>query len=430
MEVSLDEAGEDAFLRLAQGLPAFADDLASVAKGLAELGRDLVVVPTAKSVGSTLSLNEALTDLTVLAPSLPSDERARAEKAAAQLRLFKAWRAPSPARTGADLEVPQDPNKKESVGVFLRVPPRLAAKFPAKAEDTSPVHATLLMVGDATYAEYQKVIGAVRTVLMGLDSPDVEVTDYGEFTSKKGQTIPHMIPRSRGISLEELHKKLRSQVESALGREVDHYEGPFKAHITLDFLDGDKRYEGPKPTGKFKAKSLEIWGSPGGEFGRSVVEFGSGDLLKHIEATKAAIANLEVPQDSAPVLNALIVKKAEVDDEEDERTVLGIVLEPETVDSQKDIYSAEAIKQSAWGWAERWQKFGLMHVEIIPGVRLLETYLAPVAFSIGDRRIKKGTWLLRVRVIDDAVWADVKSGKLTGFSIGGTANRQAEKQVA
>lgn len=119
----------------------------------------------------------------------------------------------------------------------------------------------------------------------------------------------------------------------------------------------------------------------------------------------------------------------ESDGEEEQRTVLGIVLEPETVDSQGDIYDEDTIRETAWRFAERYQHFGLMHRQIIPGVVLLETYLAPVDFQIEDRTgtmqpVKKGTWLLRVRVTDDAIWQAVKDGRLDGFSIGGSAIRQ------
>jgi hypothetical protein len=127
-------------------------------------------------------------------------------------------------------------------------------------------------------------------------------------------------------------------------------------------------------------------------------------------------------------------KKGDLDDsgEDEERTVFGIVLEPETVDSQGDIYSEDEVRQTAWRFAERYQHFGLMHRQIVPGIVLLETYLAPVDFEIVDRngqaqKIKKGTWLLRVRVTDDSIWEAVKDGRLDGFSIGGSAVRQPLK---
>ena len=108
----------------------------------------------------------------------------------------------------------------------------------------------------------------------------------------------------------------------------------------------------------------------------------------------------------------------------DERYVLGIVLEPDVVDAQDDIYSADEVRDSAHNYMEKFQNTGLMHEEIVNDhVKILESYLAPVDFTIGDESVKKGTWMMAVRVLDKALWESVKSGGLTGFSIGGSAQR-------
>ena len=114
-------------------------------------------------------------------------------------------------------------------------------------------------------------------------------------------------------------------------------------------------------------------------------------------------------------------------DPDDERYVLGIVLEPETVDAQRDIYSAAEIRTAAHRFMEDFQDVGLMHRMRVNGeVKIVESYLAPSDLTIADRAIKKGTWLLGVRVLSDALWADVKEGRLTGFSIGGSARSVPE----
>lgn len=108
----------------------------------------------------------------------------------------------------------------------------------------------------------------------------------------------------------------------------------------------------------------------------------------------------------------------------EERYVLGIVLEPEVVDAQKDIYSSDEVRAACYRYMEDFQNTGLMHSQLVNGrVRLLENYLAPVDFSIGDESVKKGTWLQALRIRDDGIWHAVKSGELTGLSIGGSAVR-------
>ena len=61
---------------------------------------------------------------------------------------------------------------------------------------------------------------------------------------------------------------------------------------------------------------------------------------------------------------------------------------------------------------------------------MLESYLAPTDFTIGELAVRKGTWLLAVRVLSDELWERVKSGDLTGFSIGGSARRVPEPAPA
>jgi DNA adenine methylase len=101
-------------------------------------------------------------------------------------------------------------------------------------------------------------------------------------------------------------------------------------------------------------------------------------------------------------------------DPTDERYVLGIVLEPETVDAQEDIYSSTEIRQAAHRFMEDFQDVGLMHKMRVTGaVKIVESYLAPADFSVADTWIKKGTWLLGVRVLSDALWKDVQEGRLT-----------------
>ncbi len=114
-------------------------------------------------------------------------------------------------------------------------------------------------------------------------------------------------------------------------------------------------------------------------------------------------------------------------DPNDERYVLGVVLEPEAVDAQGDIYSAEEIRKAAHLFMEEFGGLGLQHQLRVNGqVKVLETYLAPTDFTAGEVTIRKGTWLLAVRVLSDELWELVKSGRVTGFSIGGSARRVPE----
>jgi hypothetical protein len=108
----------------------------------------------------------------------------------------------------------------------------------------------------------------------------------------------------------------------------------------------------------------------------------------------------------------------------EERFVLGIVLEPDVVDSQQDTYSAEEVRKAAHAFMADFAQVGLQHADVVTGkVSILESWIAPVDFTVGEEVVKAGTWVMGYRVKDDAIWEKVKSGALTGLSIGGSAIR-------
>lgn len=114
-------------------------------------------------------------------------------------------------------------------------------------------------------------------------------------------------------------------------------------------------------------------------------------------------------------------------DTTEERFVLGVVLEPEVEDSQGDIYSAAEIRRAAHKYMEDARNLGIMHRQLAnDGMVILENFIAPVDFEMNGERVRKGTWLLGIRVKSATLWAKVRSGEFTGFSIGGSAIRTPE----
>lgn len=114
----------------------------------------------------------------------------------------------------------------------------------------------------------------------------------------------------------------------------------------------------------------------------------------------------------------------------EERYVLGIVLEPETRDAQNDIYSADEIKQAAWKYLAKWRNRGYMHkIPINDKVDLVENVIVhpEMELKVNGQKIKTGTWLAGFVIRDAAYWNGVKQGKITGLSIGGTAERERER---
>lgn len=118
-------------------------------------------------------------------------------------------------------------------------------------------------------------------------------------------------------------------------------------------------------------------------------------------------------------INVNIISKSD----DDERIVVGVVYEPNEEDTQGDYATAEEIRKAAYSFMENGQIYKVMHKDVAVDICVLETYLAPVEFQIGDETITKGTWLLASRIPPGEMWADIKSGEFTGYSMGGTTER-------
>ena len=139
----------------------------------------------------------------------------------------------------------------------------------------------------------------------------------------------------------------------------------------------------------------------------------------------------EAESDSAVEKSAAVekhVKLLKASGGEEEQYVLGIVLEPTlemgAPDSQNDVYSAEDVRQAAYNFMQNYQTIGIQHTSAAGDkIKILESWIQREDTTIDGTKIKAGTWMLGVRVIDPELWAAVKDGSFTGFSIGGIASR-------
>lgn len=110
-----------------------------------------------------------------------------------------------------------------------------------------------------------------------------------------------------------------------------------------------------------------------------------------------------------------------VEKQGDEHIVMGIVYEPDTVDAQNDKANADEIKKAAYEFMEDVQTFKVMHRGSRVKVKILENYIAPIDFKVNNKQVKKGSWVLVTRILDEKLWNDIKAGNLTGYSMAGYA---------
>ncbi|MBA7545030.1 hypothetical protein ES705_37392 [subsurface metagenome] len=112
----------------------------------------------------------------------------------------------------------------------------------------------------------------------------------------------------------------------------------------------------------------------------------------------------------------------DVSKKEDEHIVAGVVYSPDEVDSQGDTATEEEIRKAAYRFIEDVQKFKVNHQGKYIKTKILEFYLAPQNLIIAGQDIKKGSWIMILRILDEVVWKKIKSGELTGFSLAGRAH--------
>lgn len=148
-----------------------------------------------------------------------------------------------------------------------------------------------------------------------------------------------------------------------------------------------------------------------------------------------------------------------------QRYTLGVVYEPDAVDTQGDYAEAPEIEKACWEFmrslqsqdqvakmgldlldtilkavkeggevrldvTEAWDTLakgdglGVMHREFGDTGDIVECYIAPCDFELNGEPVAKGTWLLGV-IWSEEYFAKVEAGEITGLSMGGTGRRVA-----
>jgi len=147
-----------------------------------------------------------------------------------------------------------------------------------------------------------------------------------------------------------------------------------------------------------------------------------------IENSKYSALTYNSPEDFK--IGDITIKKGE-----ELRYILGVVLEPETVDATRtdktigDIYSEEEVRKAAHNFMVTYSGSGndLMHSgRDNSKLKIVESYIAPGDMMVGDGTVKKGTWMMATLVLDDKIWESVKKGEITGYSIGGFSDARIE----
>ncbi|QWG87348.1 XkdF-like putative serine protease domain-containing protein [Bacillus mycoides] len=122
-------------------------------------------------------------------------------------------------------------------------------------------------------------------------------------------------------------------------------------------------------------------------------------------------------------------------EDEDQQLVYGIVYSPgsaedsSTHDAHGDFMTAEDIEKSAHNFIAKYRNIDAQHDFNAGAGEVVESYVVPVDMDINGEKITKGTWVLVTKATDE-IWADIKDGKMTGYSLAGIAETEViEEEV-
>jgi len=109
---------------------------------------------------------------------------------------------------------------------------------------------------------------------------------------------------------------------------------------------------------------------------------------------------------------------------EEMRICGGIVYEKNRIDSQGDFVDS---REEIWHAMESHMLGGggtikVMHEGDPVSCPILECFVADEDTIKSGEVVPKDAWFITVKVLDDDIWADIKSGKLTGFSMAGNCH--------
>lgn len=104
--------------------------------------------------------------------------------------------------------------------------------------------------------------------------------------------------------------------------------------------------------------------------------------------------------------------------QEDQKLVYGVVLEPNTLDAHDDFISAAAIEEAAHEFMLKSQTIGKGHKNAAKA-KIVQSFIAPSTFTLQGETVKKGSWVIVTKVLDDILWKQIINGEFTGYSVGG-----------
>lgn len=157
-----------------------------------------------------------------------------------------------------------------------------------------------------------------------------------------------------------------------------------------------------------------LWGGTAGRAWARKILKEEGSL----KSFKRDITEQELSEEDKIVKEDLQITKS-VNEELKQATF--IVMVPDEVDLHGDVITEDEVRKACHNFNKFCMKANLFHLVQTDTFEIAESYIAPTDFILGDKFVKKGTWLCTLQVLDDKLWQLIKSGEVNGVSIGAMA---------
>jgi len=110
-----------------------------------------------------------------------------------------------------------------------------------------------------------------------------------------------------------------------------------------------------------------------------------------------------------------------------QQVVFAVVLEPDTVDLQGDIISAEEIEKACWKYNTESRIVGFRHQKELDAIVLESSivrgegyYFDRSVSATGESEmVKPGSWVAAIKINDNEIWDGIMRGEYRSFSVGG-----------
>lgn len=159
-----------------------------------------------------------------------------------------------------------------------------------------------------------------------------------------------------------------------------------------------------------------LWYTLGGQAGlawcRNILK--SQGILK---SYKKEIKEEELNQTAESRWNKAPVMKAA----NDELMQVTYVCMQAGVDLHGDLVTEEDVRVAKESFNKSMMRANLFHMTMTDTFEIIESYLAPTDMILNEHFVQKGTWLCTLQVLDEDLWTLVKSGEISGISIGAVA---------